>query len=284
MNDQSIVPDLRPELAAGANPEPALPSAFPWPGGKRAAVSLSFDDARLSQVDAGFAILDRYGIKATFYLSPPNVEPRLEAWRSAAAHGHEMGNHTLTHPCSGNFTWSRANALEECTLEQIEQEINGASATIRELLSVTPLTFAYPCGQKFVGRGEFLQSYVPVVSRHFVAGRGFRDETINSPAFCDLAQVMGVDGDAQDFEVLQAWIDRAAQEGGWLVLCSHEVGDFPRQAMPIDVLDALCRYCADAENGVWIDTVAAVATYIRQQRDRQTSEAVERTAMTEEMA
>src|SRR5690349_20329548 len=91
---------------------------FAWPDGKRAAVSLSFDDARPTQVDAGLPILDRYGVKATFYLSPPNVAQRQEAWRNAAAHGHEMGNHTLTHPCTGNFPWSRTNALEDKTLEQ----------------------------------------------------------------------------------------------------------------------------------------------------------------------
>ena len=247
-----------------STPDPPFP--FMWPEGKRAAVSLSFDDARPSQVDAGLLILDRYGIKATFYLSPPNIEQRLEVWRNAAAHGHEMGNHTLTHPCSGNFVWSHANALEDSSLERIEQEITSASDTIRDLLSVTPTTFAYPCGQKYVGRGESAQSYVPVVARHFIAGRGFRDETVNNPSFCDLAQVMGVDSDGHAFESLQAWIDRTVKEGAWLILCSHDVGDFPRQAMPVDVLDALCRYCADAENGIWIDTVASVASYIHQQR------------------
>lgn len=238
-------------------------SSFAWPDGRRAAVSLSFDDARPSQADTGIPILDRYGVKATFYLSPNRVPERLAAWRAAAAGGHEMGNHTMTHPCSGNFAWSRTNALEEYTLERLEHELLDANAYIKTTLGVQPTTYAYCCGQKYVGRGAQLQSSVPLIARYFIAGRGFRDETPNDPTFCDLAQVCGVDSDDASFEALRAWIDRARDEGGWLVFASHEVGNFARQAMRAEVLDAVCRYCNDPANGIWIDTVAAVARFVR---------------------
>ena len=39
---------------------------FRWPKGKRAAVSLSFDDARTSQLDVGIPLLDRHKVPATF--------------------------------------------------------------------------------------------------------------------------------------------------------------------------------------------------------------------------
>src|SRR5688572_3056494 len=71
-----------------------------WPDGKRVAVSLSFDDGRLSQIDKGTALLDKYNVKATFYVMPSSVKERLEGWKKAAANGHEIGNHSLTHPCS----------------------------------------------------------------------------------------------------------------------------------------------------------------------------------------
>jgi peptidoglycan/xylan/chitin deacetylase (PgdA/CDA1 family) len=265
-DSEQVTEQAADQSAIQANDQVAALPVFQWPQGKRAAVSLTFDDARPSQIDVGLPILDRHGVKATFYLSPPNIEQRLEAWRNAAAHGHEMGNHTLTHPCTGNFAWSRVNALEGQTLKSIEQEIVGASGALQELVSVQPRTFAYPCGQKFVGRSEGLHSYVPLVARHFLAGRGFRDETVNAPLFCDLAQLMGVDSDDRPIEYLLAWVERAVQEGGWLVFCSHDVGEYARQGMRTEVLDALCLYCADPDNGIWIDTVANVADYIRQQQ------------------
>ena len=53
-------------------------SDFQWPQGKKMAISLTFDDARLSQPDLGIPLLDRYGVKATFYLSPDNMLQRVD--------------------------------------------------------------------------------------------------------------------------------------------------------------------------------------------------------------
>lgn len=238
-------------------------TSFVWPHGKRAAVSLSFDDARVSQVDAGLPILDKHGVKATFYLSPSRTHERLNAWQRALANGHELGNHTMTHPCSANFLWSRENALEDYTLERMERELLDANAFIEQTFGVKPSTYAYCCGQKFVGRGTHLQSYVPLIARHFVVGRGFRDETPNDPVVCDLAQASGVDSDNTPFETLRAWVDRAVEERGWVIFVSHEIDDLPRLAMQADVLDAVCAYCAGPANGVWVDTVTAIGAYVR---------------------
>ncbi len=242
------------------------PDSFRWPKGKRAAVSLSFDDARLSQVDCGLPILDAYGVKATFYVVPDRVEQRLSGWKKAVANGHEIGNHTLNHPCTGNFPWSREKALEQYCLEDAERELDEASAAIERLLGVRPTTFAYPCGQKFVGRGLSVKSYVPLVAERFVVGRGAFDEVANDPAFCDLAQVTGIDMDGLDFEQVRQLVDEAIADGRWLVLFGHEVGEPGRQTTFASTLEALCRYAQDPANGLWVDTVAAVGQYILEQR------------------
>ncbi len=243
----------------------AKPQLF-WPSGKRGAVSLTFDDARLSQVDRGLPVLDAHGVKATFYVSPGNLPRRLEGWRAAVGNGHEIGNHTTTHPCSGNFAFARHNALEDYTLERMETEILNANAECDRLLGVVPTTFAYPCGQAFVGRGEKLRSYVPLVARHFVVGRGAFSEIHNDPSFCDLACVTGLDGDDKSFDYLKGIVDRALADGGWVVLFGHEVGESGHQVTRADALDALCRYCLDPANGVWLDTVAAIGRYVSEKR------------------
>ena len=93
-------------------------TVFPWPEGIRCAVSLAFDDARLTQVDKGIPLLNKYGIKATFYVSPEQLLQRADDWKQAVANGHEIGNHTMTHPCTGNYAFSRDNALEEYDLKR----------------------------------------------------------------------------------------------------------------------------------------------------------------------
>jgi peptidoglycan/xylan/chitin deacetylase (PgdA/CDA1 family) len=178
------------------------------------------------------------------------------------AAGHELGNHTLTHPCSGNFSWSRANALEEHTLASMEAELIGANAFIRDELGAPVSTYAYCCGQKQVGRGAGARSYVPLVAKHFAVGRGFRDESHNDPAYCDLAQAYGIDADSTPFETLRGWIDRAAESGGWVIFAAHDIADGARQCMPPAALDALCAHCADPANRIWIDTVATVGAHV----------------------
>ncbi len=233
-----------------------------WPAGKRAAISLTFDDARPSQIDRGLPILDEYGVKATFYVSLSSMEKRLDAWKAALANGHEIGNHTLTHPCSGNFPFSREKALENYTLDQMQAELRQANEGIERLVGVRPVSFAYPCGQKFVGRGRNLRSYVPLVAEEFLTGRGWMDEWANDPAFCDMAQLMAMELDGKDFEQVKQIIDRTLANGGWLVFCGHDVGDGGRQVTLRSTLRAMCEYAKDPANGIWLADVGTVARHI----------------------
>ena len=93
---------------------------FKWPEGKHGAISITFDDARFSQIDTGLPILDEYNAKATFYVSIGSLKKRLDDWKKAAANGHEIGNHSLTHPCSGNFSFAYEKALENCGCRLME--------------------------------------------------------------------------------------------------------------------------------------------------------------------
>jgi peptidoglycan/xylan/chitin deacetylase (PgdA/CDA1 family) len=239
---------------------------IPWPEGKKAAISLTFDDARLSQVDTGLPIFDKYGIKATFYISPDRLEERLEGWKKAAQNGHEIGNHTMTHPCTGNYPAFRFNALEEMTLDQMAREIDGATQVIEKFLGVKPASFAYPCGQTFVGRGKNVKSYVPLVAGRFLSGRKWLSEGANDPAFCDLAQLLAMESDGKTFEQIKVLVDQAAEEGRWLVLAGHEIGKEAYQTTLASGLESLCRYAKDPASGLWIDTVGNIARYICQVR------------------
>ena len=229
-------------------------------------MSLSFDDARPSQVDVGAAVLDRYGVKVTFFLVPASAEQRRAGWKKIAAAGHELGNHSLDHPCSGNFAWSRQKALEDYTLDKMRQQLVGANARLREMFGTTPETFAYPCGQTFVGRGRETRSYVPLVAETFLAGRGWLGESPNDPAFCDLAQVLGMEMDGKEFEQLLPLLEQTRKAGAWLVLAGHDIGEGGPQTTRVAMLDKLLPWLRDPANGFWAAPVGAVARHIEQQR------------------
>lgn len=240
--------------------------SFQWPDGNTMAVSLTWDDGRSSQVTVGTPILDAHGVKATFYVVPYGVEEELQGWRDAVTNGHEIGNHSLRHPCSGNFLWARDKALEEYSLEQMQNELKAANKKVEELLGVLPTEFAYPCGQTFVGRGKNTSSYVPVIAEDFVSGRTWLDEMPNDPAFCDLAQITGMEMDGKTFEEIVALIQHAKGAGLWLVLAGHDIGEANIQTTEVEMLEKLLPYLKNPENKIWTAPVGKISAYINEQR------------------
>lgn len=239
---------------------------FLWPEGKEMAISLTFDDGRPSQVDIGTDLFNEYGVKATFIVVPSNVEKRLDGWKKAAAEGHEIGNHTLLHPCSGNFPWARHKALEDYTIKQMRKELVDANKQIEQLLGIKPGVFAYTCGSTFVGRGKNTKSYVPLIANLFLAGRGWLDEGPNDPTFCDLAQLTGMETDGKDFDQILPLLENAKKTRSWLVLAGHDIGDSGNQTTRLIMLKKLIEYAQDPENKIWIAPMGTIAKYIKDER------------------
>jgi peptidoglycan-N-acetylglucosamine deacetylase len=242
------------------------PAKFAWPKGKQMALSLSFDDARLSQPDKGIPVLDKYGVKATFYLIPSAMEQRLDGWKKAVASGHDIGNHSLSHPCTGNFDWSRDNALENYTLQGMALQLDSANKILKKELGIQAVSFAFPCGQTFVGNGKNTKSYVPVVSSMFETARLWLSEGPNDPSFCDMAQLTGVELDGKSFDEAKKIIESAKSKGQWLIFAGHEMNDSGTQTSRLATIEAICKYASDSANGIWITTVHNIASYVKDKR------------------
>jgi beta-glucosidase len=242
---------------------------FQWPAGKKMGLSLTFDDARLSQIDKGIPVLDKYSVKGTFYISPESMMQRLDGWKKAVSNGHDIGNHSIVHPCTGNFNWSRNKALEDYTLQSMNSELDSASRIIKKVLGIQPLSFAFPCGQKFIGRGTMTKSYIPLVSAMFESGRGWLDEGPNDPAFCDMSQLTGIELDGKSFEQIKSLIESAKNTGSWLVLAGHEMNDGGVQTSLLSTIEEICKYASDPANGIWIDNIHNIAAYVRTKRGDQ---------------
>jgi len=242
-------------------------TAFHWPDDKKMALSLSFDDARYSQVDKGIPLLNRYNVSGTFYVSPEPMIERMADWKKAVESGHEIGNHTLVHPCSGNFPWARDKALEEYTLEKMAKELDSANVLIHEVLGIWPSSFAYSCGQTFVGRGVDTKSYVPLVAERFETGRNWMNEGPNDPEYCDLARLNGMELDGKSFQEALQLIEEARNQGAWLIFAGHEMNEGGRQTSLLPTIDSICRYASDPANGIWIDNVTNIGKYVREMRE-----------------
>ena len=79
----------------------SIPSPLLLGGGKgeaAKAVYLTFDDGPIPEVTPQvLAILDRYGVKATFFMVGENIDKYPEVYRQVVSAGHSVGNHTYNH-------------------------------------------------------------------------------------------------------------------------------------------------------------------------------------------
>ena len=75
------------------------------------AVYLTFDDGPIPRITPWVLdVLDRYGIKATFFLVGDNVRKHPEEFQMILDRGHRVGNHTFNH--IGGFRHLSYNYLE----------------------------------------------------------------------------------------------------------------------------------------------------------------------------
>lgn len=241
---------------------------FSYPDNASNAISITFDDARHSQVDNGLSLLNKYKVKATFYVSPFNVEERVSKWQKVVKDGHEIANHTNKHLCTGNFEWLRQQglSLEQASLKDIEKDIIDSQQYIKRTLGVDAKAFAYPCGNTFVGRGANTKSYVPLIAKHFDTGRTWLDETANNPNFTDFSQLTSLRIDGLTFAEIKAMIEQHRTNNSWIILAGHEIGERGQYSTDINALEELINYLQKPETGYWLETVSEVSSYIKQHR------------------
>jgi len=250
-----------------------------WPDANRGAVSLTFDDGMRSQLETALPVLDAAGLGATFYLNPTGaVESaglgdswmeRLVPWKSVQARGHEIGNHSLMHPCSLNIDppWLAGKNSRDWTLEQMREDILEAQRRISMAFpDQRETSFAYPCYEDTVGKGKQRTCYTPLIAEYFVAGRHkgeLRGELANDPLVCDRHHLSSWPAERLDGATLVGLVEQAVWFGRWAIFTFHGVNE---GHLPVGDGDfqELVEYLARRRGEIWSAPVAAVGAYLRE--------------------
>ncbi len=104
---------------------------------KEKKAALSFDAAwGADYTPRLLEILARHGVKATFFLTGIWVEEYPEMVKKIAAAGHELGNHTTTHPHCASLS-----------REELEKELSANEEMIRKLTGKRTRLFRPPYGE-----------------------------------------------------------------------------------------------------------------------------------------
>lgn len=246
------------------------PTPSCWPGECLAAVSLTFDDGLPSQLARAVPMLNDADLQATFYLVPRGDDflERLAPWRDAAKAGHEIGNHSLSHTCSRAFRLEpTARGLENMTLEQVEKDIVEAKRRLQQLVpDQRDMSFCYPCYMEHVGCGATRQSYVPVVARHHIAGRGRGEFPFpNPPATVDLHYAWAWPAERMHGTQLVGLVEACVAKRAWGIFAFHGIHE-GRLGVAESDLRELVNYLRINHGRVWTAPVAKVARRILEWR------------------
>lgn len=141
------------------------------------AVSLSYDDALASQLDNAIPALNKLGFKASFYILPDaqTMQLRVNEWKAVAKQGHELGNHSLYHPCSGSKPYrewvSDEHDLDRYTRARAIREVLSANVFLHAIDGKTQRTFTPPCFDTQAAGEDFIEP----LKAHFIAIKGVDD-------------------------------------------------------------------------------------------------------------
>ena len=122
-----------PEPKPAPKPAPAVPAPAPTTGNK--VIALTFDDGPGPYTAHLLDVLDQYGAKATFFLIGSKVSSQANVVRSIHARGHQLGNHSWSHP-----------ELPKLPVNQIAGEIDRTNDAIKQATGVTPAILRPPYG------------------------------------------------------------------------------------------------------------------------------------------
>jgi peptidoglycan/xylan/chitin deacetylase (PgdA/CDA1 family) len=142
-------------LAAVLTAAQAWGGNFVWPEGRKAAVVLTYDDSLASQLDIAIPALDGAGLKGTFVLAGSGIRQQdVARWRAAAANGHELGNHTLFHPCArAKYPMPVQYQVEIYTGQTMLGEIRTMNTMLTAIDGRSEHAFAVPCGDTMLADG-----------------------------------------------------------------------------------------------------------------------------------
>jgi sialate O-acetylesterase len=236
--------------------------------GKKAAVVLTYDDAINEHLDNAVPVLDSLGLKATFYLTAfsTSMQSRLNDWKKLATKGHELGNHTLYHPCIGGKgrEWVKPEYdLSTYSVQRMLDETRMTNLFLNALDGKTKRTFAFTCGDMKIGDSSFI---IPM-KKDFIAARAVRNEMhkINE---IDLYNVDCYMVNGETGPQMIEWVKKAVETNSLLVILFHGVGGGNGLNVSLSAHREVLSYLKQNKKDIWIAPMIDVAEYVKKYQEK----------------
>jgi peptidoglycan/xylan/chitin deacetylase (PgdA/CDA1 family) len=244
---------------------------FTWPNQNQGAVSLTYDDGLPVHYTEASPLLRQHSLLATFY---PMIQSDLrlhpENWRQLAVSGHELGNHTIFHPCRqaspDPYPWlDDRYDLTKYTPAHLRAELEVANLVLYLLDGQTERTYAYTCCDATIGNGAMEQSLEPLLADLFLAARGTLTNQVFQPAQGnDLLNIGCTSADGRSLEDLTRLVEHTRASRGWSILMIHGIGAGTHDLyLDADVHERFIGWLAQQQD-IWTAPVRTIAHFIKQ--------------------
>jgi hypothetical protein len=240
-----------------------------WPDGKKAVIVLTYDDGLDSHLNIAIPQLDSFGFKGTFFLYSYLSENRFADWKVVSDNGHELGNHSLFHPCSGKGSTGKSSrySSESYDVPSMLREIGVMNKLLFSITGKRPTSYAYPCGETVVGGIDYVDSLRASDLVRFARGVGnnpvvtnFKDiNYLNVPCFGAPA--------GSNAGVLIGFAEEVLKKQGLGVYIFHGVGgDY--LSMGADEHLALLKFLDKHSDGIWVATFSEAMEYLQKKSNK----------------
>ncbi len=211
----------------------------------RAAISFTFDDGIRDHATMAVPWLEEHGFRGTFFVvSGYTRDTREQAediddgrmggvsweeWKEIASRGHEIGNHSWSHP-----------NLRSANPAKRHKQINVSYDTILSKTGVPPFSFCYP----FNARDESVERIV--YERHYAArtyqqGYG-RDDTP---------------------EVMRRMAENGISQGKWMVAMLHGIADGFAHFEEPSAFRTHLQWLATQRDRIWVAPFRDISKYVQ---------------------
>ena len=239
---------------------------FKWPGKYEVAVCLTYDDGLDSHLDFAAPALDMFNLKGSFYCTgnSRSLYNRMEDWRQLVKNGHELGNHSLFHPCDAErLDWVKPEYdLNKYTMGQIKTELATANSLLKAVDGNTERTYAFNCSDYKVGGESFVDAIRPLffaarcdgpipdnmqeVDAHFMPSWG-----VNEPTGKEMI----------------AYVEEAREKGTIAIFMFHNVGGGYLN-VSAEAHKELLEYLDKNRDRIWTDTFMNVMRYVKEKKQK----------------
>ncbi len=248
-----------------------------WNNDKKGTVVLTFDDWSPGHFPVVLPELNSRNLKATFFLELNDVASWNHDWPdviTTASSGHELGNHTVTHP-----------DLTTETSAQLHNEITAAKASIEQHVSGQRVqTFAYPYGDGAGNSAKDIEVQDTIRASGHIAARAVSPAASypynfapNDDSYYKLP-TYAMSG-AVTTNVFATEVNKAINGGGLLIYLYHSVDDLANShgdnwysKVVVDSLRKQLDTLVNLQNKLWVATLAQAIKYHREKNSASLTE------------